>query len=32
VRETLFGMVASASDANRAKWIGQMRELGQRGL
>ncbi len=32
VRETLFGMVANASDARRAKWIGQMRELGRRGL
>lgn len=32
VRETLFGMVAGASDTTRAKWIGQMRELGQRGL
>ncbi|MGX8008852.1 NAD(P)H-dependent oxidoreductase [Mesorhizobium sp. ORM8.1] len=30
VRETLFGMVASASDATRAKWIRQMRELGER--
>ena len=32
VRETLFGMVASASEAKRAKWIGQMRLLGERGL
>ncbi|WP_192248598.1 NAD(P)H-dependent oxidoreductase [Mesorhizobium silamurunense] len=32
VRETLFGMVANASEARRAKWIGQMRELGQRGF
>ena len=32
VRETLFGMVANASDATREKWIGQMRELGQRGV
>jgi putative NADPH-quinone reductase len=32
VRETLFGMVAGASDATRAKWIGQMRKLGERGL
>lgn len=29
VRETLFGMVASASDKTRAKWIGQMRGLGE---
>jgi len=32
VRETLFGMVASTSKAKRAKWIGQMRLLGERGL
>ncbi|MDG4887962.1 MULTISPECIES: NAD(P)H-dependent oxidoreductase [unclassified Mesorhizobium] len=32
VSETLFGMVASASDTTRAKWIRQMRELGQRCL
>ena len=32
VRETLFGMVASASEAKRAKWIGQMRVHGGRGL
>ncbi|RUW88845.1 flavodoxin family protein [Mesorhizobium sp. M7A.F.Ca.US.011.01.1.1] len=32
VRETLFGMVAGANDATRAKWIGQMRNLGERGL
>lgn len=32
VRETLFGMVAGASDATRAKWISQMRKLGQRAL
>jgi putative NADPH-quinone reductase len=32
VRETLFGMVANADDAKRAKWIGQMRALGRRGL
>lgn len=32
VRETLFGMVAGASDATRAKWISQMRNLGQRAL
>ena len=31
VRESLFGMVANASNAKRAKWIGQMRVLGQRG-
>lgn len=30
VRETLFGMVAAASDATRAKWIRQMRGLGER--
>jgi len=30
VRETLFGMVAGASDATRAKWIRQMRGLGER--
>ncbi|RWH71677.1 NAD(P)H-dependent oxidoreductase [Mesorhizobium sp.] len=30
VRETLFGMVAGASDATRAKWLGQMRRLGAR--
>jgi putative NADPH-quinone reductase len=30
VRETLFGMVADASEATRAKWIGQMRGLGGR--
>lgn len=29
VRETLFGMVAGSSDAIRAKWIAQMRKLGQ---
>jgi len=29
VRETLFGMVAGASDRTRAKWIGQMRGLGE---
>ncbi|PDQ23119.1 dehydrogenase [Mesorhizobium sanjuanii] len=29
VRETLFGMVAGSSDATRAKWIAQMRKLGQ---
>lgn len=32
VRETLFGMVAGASDATRAKWISQMRNLGERAL
>jgi putative NADPH-quinone reductase len=32
VRETLFGAVANASEAKRAKWIGQMRVLGERGL
>lgn len=30
VRETLFGMVAGASDATRARWIRQMRGLGER--
>jgi putative NADPH-quinone reductase len=30
VRETLFGMVASASDAKRAKWLRQMERLGER--
>ena len=30
VRETLFGMVAGASDATRAKWIQQMRRMGER--
>lgn len=30
VRETLFGMVAAASDSSRAKWIRQMRGLGAR--
>lgn len=30
VRETLFGMVAGASDATRAKWLGQIRKLGER--
>ena len=32
VRETLFGMVAGASDATRAKWIRQIRNLGERAL
>jgi putative NADPH-quinone reductase len=32
VRETLFGMVAGASEATRAKWISQMRNLGERAL
>lgn len=32
VRETLLGAVASANEAKRAKWIGQMRALGERGL
>ncbi|MBB6408922.1 putative NADPH-quinone reductase [Mesorhizobium sangaii] len=32
VRETLYGMVAGASDATRAKWISQMRSLGERAL
>lgn len=30
VRETLFGMVAGAGDATRAKWLGQIRKLGER--
>lgn len=30
VRETLFGMVATASDAKRASWMKQMRRLGER--
>ncbi|WP_419695599.1 NAD(P)H-dependent oxidoreductase [Mesorhizobium muleiense] len=30
VRETLFGMVAGASDATTAKWLGQIRKLGER--
>ena len=30
VRETLFGMVAGASCVTHAKWIGQMRGLGER--
>ncbi|TIS65717.1 NAD(P)H-dependent oxidoreductase [Mesorhizobium sp.] len=30
VRETLFGTVAGASEATRAKWLGQMRKLGGR--
>ncbi|TPJ54745.1 NAD(P)H-dependent oxidoreductase [Mesorhizobium sp. B2-6-4] len=29
VRETLFGMVAGASDATRANWISRMRDLGE---
>lgn len=29
VRETLFGLVASANDATRAKWIQRMRKLGE---
>ncbi|MER9845440.1 NAD(P)H-dependent oxidoreductase [Mesorhizobium australicum] len=32
VRQTLFGTVAGASDARRAKWIRQMRKLGERAL
>jgi len=32
VRETLFGMVAGASDATRATWVSQMRNLGERAL
>ncbi|MBX9759525.1 MAG: NAD(P)H-dependent oxidoreductase [Beijerinckiaceae bacterium] len=31
VRETLFGMVADANDAKRARWLAAMRELGRRG-
>jgi len=30
VRETLFGMVANAGDAKRAKWLKQMQRLGER--
>lgn len=30
VRETLFGMAAGASEAKRAKWLEQMRELGRK--
>ncbi|MDX8481477.1 NAD(P)H-dependent oxidoreductase [Mesorhizobium sp. VK24D] len=30
VRESLFGMVANASDAKRASWIKSMRRLGER--
>ncbi|TIT49896.1 MAG: flavodoxin family protein, partial [Mesorhizobium sp.] len=30
VRETLFGMVAGAGDATRAKGLGQIRKLGER--
>ena len=30
VRETLFGMVATASDAKRANWLKQMHRLGER--
>lgn len=30
VRETLFGMVATASDAKRASWMRQMQKLGER--
>jgi putative NADPH-quinone reductase len=29
VRETLFGLVGSANDATRAKWIQRMRKLGE---
>ena len=29
VRETLFGLVANASDTTRAKWIQRMRKLGE---
>ena len=32
VRETLFGMVANASEAKRAKWLAAMREMGRKGL
>ncbi|MER8522501.1 MULTISPECIES: NAD(P)H-dependent oxidoreductase [unclassified Mesorhizobium] len=32
VRETLFGMVADATDPTRAKWFEQMRRLGERAL
>lgn len=32
VRETLFGMVDTASDARRANWLKQMRRLGERAV
>ncbi|BCM20828.1 NAD(P)H-dependent oxidoreductase [Mesorhizobium sp. J8] len=32
VRETLFGMVASASEAKRVSWLKQMQRLGERGI
>ncbi|MER8473356.1 NAD(P)H-dependent oxidoreductase [Mesorhizobium sp. M1405] len=32
VRETLFGMVADATDTTRAKWFEQMRRFGERAL
>ncbi|CDX56323.1 conserved hypothetical protein [Mesorhizobium plurifarium] len=32
VRETLFGMVASASEAKRASWLKQMQRLGERAV
>lgn len=31
VRETLIGMVGDASEARRAKWLADMREMGRRG-
>jgi hypothetical protein len=30
VRETFFGLIASGGGAKYTKWIGQMRQLGQR--
>ncbi|AZO21849.1 MULTISPECIES: NAD(P)H-dependent oxidoreductase [unclassified Mesorhizobium] len=32
VRETLFGMIANASDAKRAGWMKQMQSLGERAV
>ncbi|RWM23073.1 NAD(P)H-dependent oxidoreductase [Mesorhizobium sp.] len=32
VRETLFGMIANASDAKRAGWMRQMQSLGERAV
>ncbi|CDX20692.1 conserved hypothetical protein [Mesorhizobium sp. ORS 3324] len=32
VRETLFGMVANASDAKRTGWVNQMQRLGERAI
>jgi putative NADPH-quinone reductase len=30
VRETLFGQVDAASDVNRQRWLGRMRDFGGR--